>query len=173
VLQGKDLFAADYTPRATAFAARDRCDETTEKIRSLRNEQFLYIRNFHPGRPHLQPNAYKDAKDILIALRADYDAGTLPPISEELLFSPIRSPEELYNYEKDPYQTNNLASDPAFAETLETMRKGLDEKLIQTRDPAPESMEMYDSDMAEYLKRGNPVVEANIKLMKQWAAEGK
>jgi arylsulfatase A-like enzyme len=173
ILQGKDLFAADYIPRTTVFAARDRCDETTDKIRSLRDERFLYIRNYHPDRPHLQPNAYKDGKDILIALRADYDAGSLPPISEKLLFSPMRSPEELYDYRKDTYQTNNLAADPAFAETLEAMRKGLDEMLVRTHDPDPETPEMYDSDMAEYLKRQNPIVEANIKLMKKWASEGK
>jgi hypothetical protein len=32
---------------------------------------------------------------------------------------------------------------------------------------------MYDSDMKEYLKKGNPAVEKNIALMKQWAKEGK
>jgi hypothetical protein len=32
---------------------------------------------------------------------------------------------------------------------------------------------MYDSDMAEYLGKGNPEVEKNIVLMKQWAKEGK
>ena len=32
---------------------------------------------------------------------------------------------------------------------------------------------MYDSDMAVYLGRGNPVVQRNIELMKKWAAEGK
>ena len=37
----------------------------------------------------------------------------------------------------------------------------------------PEAESMYDSDMAVYIGRGNPDVEKNIALMKQWAAEGK
>jgi hypothetical protein len=32
---------------------------------------------------------------------------------------------------------------------------------------------MYDSDMAVYVGKGNPVVEKNIALMKLWAEQGK
>jgi hypothetical protein len=45
--------------------------------------------------------------------------------------------------------------------------------MAETIDGGPESEKMYDSDMAVYLGRGNPAVERNIALMKQWAAEGK
>ena len=38
---------------------------------------YLYIRNFHPQRPHLQPNAYKDGKAIVQALRALHGEGKL------------------------------------------------------------------------------------------------
>ncbi|MBU6180518.1 MAG: sulfatase [Verrucomicrobia bacterium] len=172
-MQGRDLFAKDYVPRSEAFAARDRCDETVDKIRSLRTDRFLYVRNYHPQRPHLQPNRYKDAKPILAALRAAHDAGTLPPSTEELLFAPTRPAEELYDYRADSWQNHNLAADPAHAETLAELRGRLDAFLEKTGDPAPESEAMYDSDMAEYLKRRDPVVEANIAQMKRWAAEGK
>lgn len=172
-MQGRNLFAKDYTPRTEVFAARDRCDETTENLRSLRTDHFLYIRNGHPQRPHLQPNAYKDGKDILIALRAAHTAGTLPSVSEDLLFSPTRAPEELYDTREDPYQTTNLATNPQFKDTLEKHRHLLNAKLTATRDPAPETEAQYDSDMAEYLKKQDPIVEANIALMKRWASEGK
>lgn len=172
-MQGRDLFAKDHAPRREAFAARDRCDETVEKIRSLRSDRFLYLRNYHPRRPHLQPNRYKDAKPILAALRAAHEAGALPPLTEALLFAPARPAEELYDYRADPWQNRNLADDPAFAGTLAEMRGRLDAFLERTGDPAPESEAAYDSDMAEYLKRGDPVVAANIALMKRWAAEGK
>jgi arylsulfatase A-like enzyme len=172
-MRGRDLFAQDYQPRTEVFAARDRCDETVEKIRSLRTDSFLYIRNFHPQRPHLQPNRYKDAKDIVIALRAGHDAGTLPPLTESLLFSPTRPAEELYDTRTDPWQNNNLADDPTRAATLADLRDRLDQKLIDTKDPAPESEAMYDSDMAEYLKKPDADIEANIAQMKRWAEEGK
>ncbi len=172
-MQGRDLFAKDYQPRDAVFAARDRCDETVERLRSVRTDRFLYIRNFYPNRPHLQPNAYKDGKEIIQALRAANAAGTLSLIPKKLLFSPTRSPEELYEYAKDPWQIDNLADNPEFAAELKRHRALLDRWIVETKDKGPESDAMFDSDMAEYLKKSNPEVERNIALMKQWAKEGK
>lgn len=172
-MHGRDVLATGYPVRSAVFAARDRCDETTERIRSVRTEHFLYIRNFHPQRPHLQPNAYKDGKSIVQQLRTLHAGGKLDAVSERLLFSPTRPAEELYDWKKDPWQLTNLADDPAHKATLETLRARLDQWMSDTRDMGPESEAMYDSDMQEYLGKGNPEVEKNIALMKQWANEGK
>ncbi len=64
-MQGRDVLAADYAPREAVFAARDRCGEAADRIRSVRTATHLYIRNFHPERPHLMPNDYKDSKAII------------------------------------------------------------------------------------------------------------
>jgi arylsulfatase A-like enzyme len=172
-MQGRDIFAKDYRPRDAAFSARDRCDETIERLRSVRTDRFLYIRNYFPNRPHLQPNAYKDHKAIVIALRAAHEAGTLPSVSEDLLFSPTRPPEELYEYVDDRWQVTNLATTPEFKTQLESHRAKLDQWITDTQDKGFESEAMYDSDMAEYLKKDNPEVQKNIDRMKQWAKEGK
>ncbi|MFZ9992343.1 MAG: sulfatase, partial [Opitutales bacterium] len=95
------------------------------------------------------------------------------PLAEKILFSPTRAKEELYELATDPHQIRDLAGDPAFASVLEDHRRRLDAKLSATRDPGPESMAMYDSDMKPYLSKGNPEVERNIAQMKKWAAEGK
>ncbi len=172
-MQGRDLFAKDDRPRDAVFAARDRCDETVERIRSVRTDRFLYIRNFHPQRPHLQPNAYKDGKSVVQTLRSLHDAGKLDALSETLLFSPARPTEELYEWTTDRWQVRNLAADPAQRETLELLRTRLDGWMAQAKDHEPESAAMYDSDMAAYLGKGNPAIEKNIELMKQWAKEKK
>lgn len=172
-MQGSNVFAPDFQAHSTIFAARDRCDETVERIRSVRTEQFLYIRNFHPQRPHLQPNAYKDGKSIVQQLRALHADGKLDALSEKLLFSPTRPAEELYDWKADPWQVKNLADDPAHKSTLEKLRARLDQWIPDTGDKGPESEAMYDSDMQEYLGKGNPEVAKNIALMKQWAKEGK
>jgi arylsulfatase A-like enzyme len=172
-MQARNVLAKDYTPRNAVFAARDRCDETVDRIRSVRTEQFLYIRNFHPQRPHLQPCAYKDGKAIVQTLRSLHSEGKLPAISEELLFSPVRAEEELYRYESDRFQVTNLATDSRFKSILEQHRKELDQWMKDTQDKGPESEAMYDSDMAEYLKKDNADVSKNIAIMKQWAKEGK
>jgi hypothetical protein len=176
-LQARDVFARDYRPRDAIFAARDRCDETVDRIRSVRTDRFLYIRNFHPQRPLLQPNAYKDGKSILQTLRRLHAAVELDPLAEELLFSPTRPPEELYEWTRDKFQIRNLAGEPAHQDTLVALRNRLDQWMAETRDAGPESEVMYDSDMAVYLegRDGNQdaITRRNIDLMKQWKREGK
>jgi arylsulfatase A-like enzyme len=168
-MHGRDVFAKDYLPRTEVFAARDRCDETVERLRSVRTDRFLYIRNFYPLRPHLQPNAYKDGKSIVQTLRLLHEKSQLDPLAESLLFSPTRPAEELYEWKTDPWQVKNLAADAEHRSTLEQLRARLDQWMIDTHDHGPESDAMYDSDMVVYLGKGNSVVERNIAIMKQWA----
>lgn len=182
-MQAQNILADDYVARDAAFAARDRCDETVDHMRSVRTKEFKYIRNFLPQRPYLQPCAYKDAKSILIALRQWHDAGKLDEV-QELLFRETRPPEELYDLKQDPDEIHNLADDPRFAATLAALRQQLDDWMETTGDQGrtPESPAMYDSDMTVYTERmKNPkfdpahlkVIEDNIALMKQWAKQGK
>jgi len=42
-IQGKDIFTDDYNEREYTFAARNRCDETTEIILSVHTKKFHYI----------------------------------------------------------------------------------------------------------------------------------
>lgn len=182
-MQARDILADDYREREAVFAARDRCDETVDHMRSVRTKQFKYIRNFLPKRPYLQPCAYKDAKSILIALREWNAAGKLDA-AQKLLFRPERPEEELFDVEVDPYEINNLAGDPVYAGKLKEMRGRLDEWMEESRDQGrvAESAEMFDSDMAIYtsaLKRRKvdpahiKVIEDNIALMRRWAEEAK
>ncbi len=181
-MQGRNILADDYRPREAVFAARDRCDETMEHIRSVRTDRFKYVRNYLPDRPHLQPCVYKDSKSIVQRLRELHAAGTLPELAERLLFAPTRPREELYDLEKDPYETNNLAGDSAHMETLVQLRQRLTDWEERTGDLGrkPEPAAMYDSDMAVYLqgKSGLPPereqeLRRNIELNRKWAAEGK
>jgi arylsulfatase A-like enzyme len=133
-MQAKDVLAKDYQPREAVFAARDRCDETIDRIRSVRTDRLLYIRNLYPKRPHLQPNAYKDGKSIIQALRALHEAGTLDTLAEKLLFSPTRPAEELYEWTTDRWQLKNLADEPAHRETLGVLRARLERWIVATRD---------------------------------------
>ena len=164
-MQAHDILADDYQLRAAVFSARDRCDETVDHIRAVRTKDFKYIRNFLHQRPYLQPNAYKDSKQIIIALREWHEAG------------------KLNEPQSDPHEINNLANDPEYADKLAELRERLETWMEETGDLGrePESWEMYDSDMALYRakrrRRGDPnaltELEANIDLMKKWAAEGK
>lgn len=176
-MQARNVLAPNYQPRDAVFAARDRCDETVERLRSVRTEEYLYIRNFHPERPHLQPNAYKDGKEIVQVLRGLHRDGKLDALAEQLLFSPTRPVEELYRWREDRWQVHNLSGQQEYQEVLVRMREQLDRWMQDTKDRGPESDEIYDSDMAVYLReqRGDrkKILQRNIDQMKQWAQEGK
>jgi arylsulfatase A-like enzyme len=177
-MQGKNVLAKDYAPREAVFAARDRCDETMEHLRSVRTSQFKYIRNYLHERPHLQPCRYKDEKAIVMRLRELHAAKKIDDLTEKLLFAEKRAPEELYDLAADPHEVSNLAGDPKHTATLESLRKRLSDWEERTGDQGrkPEAMEMYDSDMKVYLsseKKANSELKQNIELNKKWAKDGK
>jgi arylsulfatase A-like enzyme len=178
-MQARDILARDYAPRKYVFSARDRCDETVERIRSVRSHQFKYIRNFYPQRPYLQPNRYKDNKPIIKVMRRLYAEGKLNP-AQALIMAETRPEEELYDLQEDPFELRNLAADPRYQVTLREMRQTLDAWIVAADDRGrvPESTAMYDSDMAAYLKsqkdpEQNAILRRNIATMKQWALEGR
>lgn len=179
-MESRTLFDEDARPREYVVTARDRCDETVERIRSVRKGKYNYIRNFYPQRPHLQPNRYKDNKAILKRMRELYDAGELKGHPAERLYTTPRPEEELYDLEADPWEMMNLADDPNYADTLADMRATLDAWIAETGDKGqtPEIDEVYDADMAVYIggsrnTEANATIKRNIAQMKAWAAEGK
>lgn len=180
-MEGRPLFGPDAHPREFVVSARDRCDETVERLRSVRRGPFTYIRNFYPERPHLQPNGYKDAKDIVIRLRELHAEGRLAGHPAERLFTVPRPREELYDRRSDPWELTNLADDPAHGQTLAEMRGILDAWIRETNDQGqtPETEAAYDADMAVYLGANKSrsdytqTLEQNIRQMKAWAKEGK
>jgi arylsulfatase A-like enzyme len=177
-MQARNLFAAQPAPRTAVFAARDRCDETVDHIRSVRTERYKYIRNYYPLRPYMQPSSYKDGKAITRAIRAWQKEGRLNE-TQLLMLAPTRPAEELYDLEKDPWEIHNRAGDPAFESTLVQLRGKLDRWVIDTGDQGqtPESDAVYDANMEVYVGEKEPARQAqvrrNIAQMKAWAAAGK
>lgn len=175
-MQAKDILSDQYEPRTAIYSARDRCDETVEYMRCVRTQDFKYIRNFLPNRPHMQPNRYKDQKSIIMTMRSLFKAKELTD-AQARIFQPKRPEEELYDLRKDPFEIRNLADDPAYQENLVSMRGMLDNWIEETGDKGPETEAMYDSDMAVYVGTKSPeqteVLRENISLMKRWRAKGK
>ena len=176
-MEGRDILSRDYEPREAVFAARDRCGEAADRIRSVRTDKYLYIRNFFPKRPFLMPSNYKDSKLILIRLRELHAEGKLSKLSEKLLFSTERQPEELYLYAEDPWQTRNLFDEPEHAKALELHRRLLDSWIKTTGDPGPETAEVYQLEIEDQLKHtrssdAKATYRKNSELYKQWAKEG-
>jgi arylsulfatase A-like enzyme len=176
-MQARDFFAKDYTPRKFIFAARDRADETVDRIRAVRSERWKYLRNFYPSRPYLQPNRYKDEKAIVQTMRRLHAEGKLNP-EQALIMAETRPREELYDLESDPYELRNLAADPAHASVLAEHRAALEEWIARTGDHGrePETEAVYlDYVMDERPEggknQGGEVFRKNVELMRRWAVE--
>jgi arylsulfatase A-like enzyme len=179
-MQAEDILSDDYVPRAFVVSARDRCDETVDRIRCIRTERFKYIRNYYPFRPYLQPCAYKDNKPIQKRMRELATAGKLNPI-QALHTAATRPAEELYDLQADPWEVNNLAGNPESAVELLRLRQALDTWIVQTGDQGeqPEPQALFDSDMQAYLHNVRlreeyaETLRQNIALMKLWAKQGR
>jgi N-sulfoglucosamine sulfohydrolase len=116
------------------IAARDRCDETIDRIRCVRTDRYKYIRNFMPERPYTQTNAYKERSYPMLNLMKELHAqGRLTP-AQALFMAPRKPDEELYDIRNDPYEINNLAASANHLETLKTMRQILDKWIKETSD---------------------------------------
>ena len=121
-------------PRDYIVAARDRCDETFDRIRCVRDKQYKYIRNFMPERAYTQKNAYKErAYPMLKLMRSLHAEGKLTP-AQQLFMAETRPKEELFDIGTDPWEVKNLADSPKHQKVLETMRQRLDKWIQETGD---------------------------------------
>ena len=177
-MQGQNILAADYRPKSSVYAARDRCGEAADRIRSVRTDRYLYIRNYYPQRPHLMPSNYKDTKLIVKRLRELHQQDSLTALSEKLLFAPTRPSEELYLYGQDPWQIENLANHPKHAAALLQHRGNLDQWIKSTGDPGPETPEVYRLETEDQINStkstaSREAYRKNAELYRRWASEGK
>jgi N-sulfoglucosamine sulfohydrolase len=123
-------------PREYVFGARDRCDETVFRFRTVRDARYRYIRNFTPDRPFLQKNEYKEKQyPVWNLLKELHAQGKLTPV-QNFLCQPTMPPEELYDLETDPYEINNLATsqNPEHQAVLQRLRELVEEWIEETDD---------------------------------------
>ncbi len=147
-LQGRPLVNTTQSPRGYVVSARDRCDETVERIRAVRTKRFKYIRNYYHERPHAQANRYKDGKAIMQTMRKLYEEGKLNE-AQAKPFLPTRPEIELYDLKNDPYELHNLAESPDHQTTLlslqKTLRKWEETTLDMGRFPEPYLAEIHNN----------------------------
>ena len=144
--------------------------------RAIRTKQYLYIRNYAPGRWAAgDPPLYGDidpymlhypgpAKFYMIANREN---PAVKPLFE--LGMGKRSAEELFDIVNDPNELHNLASDPAYKGIKEKLATEMQAYLTQTSDPRAIGGDVTIWDEAPYFsdidKRAHPSPEA-IKQFK-------
>lgn len=140
-MQGRVFLGADAGPaRELVFGARDRCDETSMRIRTVRDARYRYIRNFTPGVPFLAPNPYKEKQyPVWNLLKELHAAGQLTP-AQDFLCQPRMPNEELYDLDADPHEIQNLVTSPApeNVAALKRLRIALEQWIQKTGDHTPD-----------------------------------
>jgi N-sulfoglucosamine sulfohydrolase len=128
--------AAPDLPRQHAFSARDRIDETVQRIRTVRDARYRFIRNFTDGPTFTSLNRYKEKCFLIMPLMRELKAHEkLVGPSAELMR--LRGPsEELYDLETDPYEIHNLvhSTQAQHAEALNRLRAALAVWEVETGD---------------------------------------
>lgn len=120
-------------PPEFVFGARDRMDQEYDMMRSARDSQFLYIRNFAPEQPYAGHIIYRNQSNIMQEwLRLQAERALTGPAA--LWMRTTRPPEELYDTVTDPHQIDNLAADPAHEQTLARMRRAQSDWMTRIND---------------------------------------
>ena len=137
-MQGNVFLGPDAKQRQYIFAARDRMDETPDRIRAVRDKQYEYIRNFHPELPYAQRIAYNELNPTMQVWRKWNAEGKLNA-TQELFFAPTKPEEEFYDCKADPWEIHNLLVSPELmTPELKTkvteLRGALDKWITDTKD---------------------------------------
>ncbi|MGQ9576530.1 MAG: sulfatase family protein [Thermoguttaceae bacterium] len=144
-------------PRAYAFAARDRIDETVARIRSVHDERYHYLRNYTPEVSFTALNRYKEKCFLVMPLLRRLSAEgklTGPPAA---LMAPRLPDEELYDTQVDPHEIHNLvdSTSPEHRTALVRLRAALDTWIIESGDQGqwpepPEVVALFEQEMHDW-----------------------
>lgn len=136
-MQGR-VFLGDHAeaPRRFAFAARDRIDETKQRIRSVHDERYHYIRTISSGPTFASLNRYKEKCFVIMpVMRELHAAGKLSGAPLELM-QRIGPCEELYDTQADPHEISNIITSdkPEHQQILIRLRAALDTWIVESGD---------------------------------------
>ena len=133
------------------YMSRQRMDEHYDLVRAVRDKEFRYIRNYMPFRITMQHVNYLFLAPSAQSWEDAFKAGKTNEVQSR--FFHTKPVEELYDSEKDPWEINNLAADPAYSDVLLRMRKAETDWMRKIKDVGliPETeYEIFAGDKSMY-----------------------
>ncbi|MDF1811695.1 MAG: sulfatase-like hydrolase/transferase [Verrucomicrobiales bacterium] len=106
-MQGIPFLGPDSdNERSYIYGTRDRVDEVFEMARSVRDKQYLYIRNYMPHLSYNQPSVFSDLGEIRTSIKSQKPDKMS---KAQLAYAgPDKPVEEFYDCIADPMNLNNL-----------------------------------------------------------------
>jgi arylsulfatase A-like enzyme len=121
-MHGK-AFAGKYEAphRQYIYGAKDRCDEMVDKIGTVRDKKYQYIRNYMPEISGYRDLIFRKSMPMMQNMLELRDKVELNEV-QMAWFKVPRPMEEFYDVENDPHNINNLIDDPGFREDIDRLR---------------------------------------------------
>jgi N-sulfoglucosamine sulfohydrolase len=138
-LQGKVFLGSNKESRDYHVSFRSRMDERCDNVRAIRDQKFLYIRNYMPYAPWGQHLNYLWTMVATKAWEKEYREGRTNSVTGR--FFGTKPMEELYDTSVDPDNVNNLIDDLQYSDDVKRLSKQLDQWQREHFDSAllPES----------------------------------
>ena len=130
-MDGMNVFDEGFK-RDYVVSARDRCDFTIDRIRSVRTMQYKYIKNFFPERSYMQPQ-YRDRRKEFVLIKDMFEKGLLNE-AQAVYWKDTKPVEELYDVISDPHEINNLAEKAEYHDKVAEFRSILETWIEETDD---------------------------------------
>jgi N-sulfoglucosamine sulfohydrolase len=123
-IQGDAFLGKFKAPkRDFIFASGDRFDEFTDKVRAIRDDRYLLVKNYFPKMSAYKDVAYRKAMPITNKILELKEQNKLNKIQAQWFAK--KDSIELYDTAKDPFNIKNLAFDPAYLKVRENLQKKL------------------------------------------------
>ncbi|MEW6304621.1 MAG: sulfatase-like hydrolase/transferase [Verrucomicrobiota bacterium] len=132
-LQGHAFMGAhEAPPQPFIYGFRGRMDERFDLVRTVRDERYVYIRNYMPHKIYGQHVSYMFETPTTRVWKKMHDEGKLNAAQD--IFWNTKAPEELYDLQNDPDEVNNLAGSPAHQDVLKRLRQAQQDLALKIRD---------------------------------------
>ena len=118
--------AKSATPRKHIFGSGDRFDEFSDRIRVVRDKQYLYVRNYHPDLSAYKDVGYRKNIDMTNELLRLKDEDKLNE-AQMYWFRTTKTSEEFYDCVADPENLHNLIEDKQHSDKIIAMRRVMDD----------------------------------------------
>lgn len=122
----------EATPQPYLFGFRGRMDERYDMIRSVRNQRYVYLRNYMPHLIYGQHVGYMFQTPTTQVWKRLFDEGKLAP--EQAHFWQPKPAEELYDLESDPDEVRNLVDSAEHRKILGELRQAHKDHVMKIRE---------------------------------------
>lgn len=120
-------------PRQYAFSSVDRIDDGTDRVRTVTDKDYIFVRNYAPDQSSYMHRDYRMGIPMMGELIALRDAGQLNA-TQQYWFRETKRVEEFYDRHADPLNVHNLIDHPEYKAEIERMRGALDHWLAEVGD---------------------------------------